>query len=192
MPHYGEITDSELVSLLNKKDHAAFTEIYDRYWRAQFIHAYKILNDEADAADVLQDVFTALWCRTDEWQLESSLAAYLYTAVRNRCLKLIAKGGRREAFANELALAFNEGINAIDESVDLKELLRCLEVEVMALPPKMQQVYIKSREEGLTHKQIAEEMGIAENSVKTTMHRTLNSLRAKLSPLLSLLIFLIK
>ena len=189
MRDYSDITDLELVSLLKKKDHSAFTEIYTRYWRTQFTHAFKILRDEEYAADVLQDVFTALWCRSEEWQLESTLSGYLYTAVRNRCLKLIAKSNRKEAFVDELTRVFNEGINAIDEELSFRELKLFLENEIMALPPKMRHVYIKSREEGLSHKQIAEEMGIAENSVKTTMHRTLNSLRTKLSPLLSIFIF---
>lgn len=192
IPDYGKITDSELVFLLNKKDHSAFSEIYNRYWRTLLIHAFKILHNEEDASDVLQDVFTTLWGRAEQWQLESTLNAYLYASVRNRCLKFIAKSSRREAFADELSSVFNEGINTTDEDLSFKELTRSLKNEVTALPPKMQLVYIKSREEGLTHKQIAEEMGIAENSVKTTMHRALISLRAKLSPLLSLFLFLLK
>lgn len=192
IPDYSNITDSELVFLLKKKDHSAFSEIYNRYWQTLLIHAFRILHDEEDASDVLQDVFTALWGRAEQWQLETTLNAYLYASVRNRCLKCIAKGSRREAFADELSTVFNEGINTTDEDLSLKELTRSLKNEITALPPKMQLVYIKSREEGLTHKQIAEEMGIAENSVKTTMHRALISLRAKLSPLLSLFLFLLK
>lgn len=192
MPDYGKKTDSELVFLLKKKDHAAFTEIYNRYWRILFIHAFKILKDEGEASDVVQDIFATFWNRAEQWQLESTLKAYLYTAVRNRCLKVIAKDSRKEAFVEELVSAFKEGINTTDEDFNFREFVRLLEEEIKQLPPRMQQVYIKSREEGLTHKQIAEEMGIAENSVKTTMHRTLNSLRIKLSALLSVFLFFLK
>lgn len=192
MPDYSEISDSELISLLNKKDHSAFTEIYNRYWKTLIIHAFKILHNEEDASDVLQDVFTALWNRNKDWQLEHFLDAYLYTSVRNRCLKLIAKSSRRETFIEELTTVFNEGVYTTDEDVNFRELTQLLEEGVRDLPPRMQQVFMRSREEGLTHKQIAEEMGIAENSVKTTMHRTLNSLRTKLSPLLSVMYLLLK
>lgn len=192
MPDCGKATDSELVFQLRKKDHTAFTEIYNRYWRTLFIHAFKILKDEGEAADVVQDIFTALWTRVDQWQLESTLNAYLYTAVRNRCLKAIAKGSRREAFVEELTSSFNEDTNTTDASLNVREFERLLEDGIKQLPPRMQQVYRKSREEGLTHKQIAEEIGITENSVKTTMHRTLNSLRIKLSTLLSLFLFFLK
>ncbi|HWV75604.1 MAG TPA: RNA polymerase sigma-70 factor [Pseudosphingobacterium sp.] len=192
MPDCGKATDSELVFQLRKKDHTAFTEIYKRYWRTLFIHAFKILKDEGEATDVVQDIFTALWTRADQWQLESTLNAYLYTAVRNRCLKAIAKGSRRETFVEELTSSFNEDTNTTDASLNVREFERLLEDGIKQLPPRMQQVYRKSREEGLTHKQIAEEIGITENSVKTTMHRTLNSLRIKLSTLLSLFLFFLK
>lgn len=189
MPDYGKKTDSALVFLLKKKDHRAFTEIYNRYWRMLFIHAFKMLKDEGEASDVIQDIFTTLWGRVEQWQLESTLKAYLYASVRNRCLKVIAKSSRKAAFVEELTLVFKEGVNKTDEDLNFREFERLLVGEVRQLPLRMQQVYVKSREEGLSHKQIAEEMGIAEKSVKTTMHRTLNSLRTKLSPLLSLFLF---
>ncbi len=175
MPDHGKTTDMALVFLLKKKDHAAFTEIYNRYWKALFIHAFKILKDENEAADVIQDLFTAIWNQSEEWHVEYSLKAYLYTGVRNRCLKVIAKGNRKEAFVEELVAVFEEGVNTTDHTVNSLEFQRRLKQELQKLPPRMQEVYIKSREHGLSHRQIADEMGIAENSVKTTMHRTLNS-----------------
>lgn len=192
MPDYSKTTDSALASLLKSKDHAAFTEIYNRYWRVLFVHAFKILKDKGEASDVIQDMFAALWNQAERWQLENALKSYLYIAVRNQCLKTIAKSVRRDAFVEELASIAQDGLNTTDDEFNFREFERLLEQEVRDLPPRMRQVYIKSREEGLTHKQIAEEMGIAENSVKTTMHRTLNALRAKLSPFLSLFLFLLK
>jgi len=192
MPDYSKKTDAVLASLLKRKDHAAFTEIYNRYWKVLFVHAFKILKDQGVASDMIQDMFATLWNQAERWQLESTLKSYLYIAVRNQCLKTIAKSARREAFVTELASISTEGINTTDDELNFREFERLLAQEIHELPPRMQQVYIKSREEGLTHKQIAEEMGIAENSVKTTMHRTLNALRTKLSPFLSLFLFLLK
>ncbi|HAT93551.1 MAG TPA: hypothetical protein DCS36_14445 [Sphingobacterium sp.] len=56
----------------------------------------------------------------------------------------------------------------------------------------MQHVYRKGKIEGLSYKQIAEEMGISENSVKTTMFRAMEQLRKKLTPYMGLLLFFLK
>lgn len=190
MSRNGVYTDEELLDFLRDGNHTAFTEIYNRYWRVMVTHACKILKDEDEALDVVQDIFLTIWNRSTDLHIGSSLKAYLYIATRNQALKVISRSTLKEEFAGELAAAFEEGLATTDEQLAFNELSEILEDAIRKLPPRLKAVYEKSREQGLSHKAIAEELGIAENTVKSAMHRTLTYLRSKLIPFLSFFFFL--
>src|SRR5690606_28416459 len=159
MSQYGTYTDEELLGFLRGGDREAFTEIYNRYWQVMITHACKMLKDEAEALDIVQDIFLTIWNRSSEWHIESSLKAYLYTATRNQALKVINRSYRKDAFATELAAAYEEGLSTTDEAVAFQEFADILEATIQTLPPRLKVVYQKSREQGLSHKAIAQELG---------------------------------
>lgn len=191
MGNYDKYSDAELSAFLSQRDHAAFTEIYKRYWQPMFIYALKRLRNEDEAADVIQDLFTQVWNRADQVQIETALKSYLFTSVRNQTLNILARDKRVEAYVEKLAIAFEEGLNSTDQEVSFREFSMLLEREVQNLPPRMKAVYIKNKEQGKSHKTISEELGITEDSSKTTLNRALTELKTKLKPFLSaLMIFL--
>lgn len=192
MSLYGTYTDEKLLEFLRGGDRTAFTEIYNRYWQVMITHACKILKDDNEALDVVQDIFLTIWNRSSELHIENSLKSYLYTATRNQALKVINRSNRKEEFASELAASFEESMSTTDEVLAFNELSEILEEAVKKLPPRLKAVYEKSREQGLPHKAIAQELDIAENTVKSAMHRTLTYLRTKLNPFLSLLFFFLR
>lgn len=175
------LSDDELVALLNQGNHAAFTEIYNRYWQILYMHAYQMLRYEDEALDVVQDTFTSLWLHAENLHITTSLRAYLYTSTRNHTLNKISKGKTRQQHLDSFAHFIEEGRSLTEETVNYNELLKHYEAEVANLPPKMQQIFVKSRVEGLSHKAIAQELGIAENTVKTIINRALRTLRGRLT-----------
>lgn len=192
MGGYSVHTDSELVTLLKQRDHAAFTEIYTRYWTLLYIHSKKLLRDKDEAMDVVQDIFTALWNNSSDFELNGPLKPYLYTAVRNRVIKLINRGKLQVNFTTEMVQVMTELVPYTDEQVSYKELERILEKEISKLNPKMQAIFDKSKNLGMSQKAIAEELNISEATVKTTLFRTMSILREKISGLLTLAILLAK
>ena len=178
----------ELVACLATQDHAAFTEIYDRHWPALFLYAQTILKDKEEAADVVQDIFTTLWNRSADLKI-LNLKGYLLTAVRNQALKAIYKTNRAEVYSAELAACFSEDAGNTDDAVNLRELCGIIDQAVENMPATMRAVYIKNKYEELSHQSIAEELGITEHSSRTILNRAMISLRTRLSPLLSLLVF---
>lgn len=180
MISYSAYTDVELLAGLNQGDHQAFTEIYNRYWQVLYLHAHKMLKDEDEAMDVVQDIFSVLWNRRADQVVHTNAKAYLYIAVRNQTLKVINKGRLKSDFLNSVSQYLEEGVSQVEEHINYKEFAALLEKEISALPPKMQEIFSKSRDEGLSYKQIAEELGVTEHTVRTTIHRALNILRAKM------------
>lgn len=188
MLQYGKMVDIELVACLANQDHGAFTEIYDRHWHSLFVYARTILKDKEEAADVVQDIFTTLWNRGADLKI-LNLKSYLLTAVRNQALKASYKTNRADVYASELAACFSEDAGNTDDAVNLRELCSIIDVAVKNMPATMRAVYIKNKYEESSHQSIAAELGITEHSSRTILNRAVSSLRTKLSPLLSLLLF---
>ena len=88
---YNSFSDQELTSLLKEHDQLAFAEVYRRYWHPLFLHAYKMLNDEDQAKDVIQELFIALWSKIPSTEIRTSLKSYLYVMARNSVINYIRK-----------------------------------------------------------------------------------------------------
>lgn len=176
----------ELAAQLALEDHAAFTEIYYRHWKSLYIYARSILQDSDEASDVVQDIFTTLWNRSPYLQISTGLKAYLLTATRHQALRMIHKNSRANEYAAELAQSFSEEAGGTDDNFNFRELCAILDHAVENMPATMQAVYRKSKHEELSHRSIAAELGITEQSSRTLLNRALNSLRTKLTTLLSL------
>src|SRR3546814_15977287 len=94
MPVHACYTDSKLVGLLREGDHAAFSEIYDRYWGILYLHEWKLVRDETVAKDGGQEHFISFWNKLEVLKVTEGMKAYVTTAVRyelfirNRNIKL--------------------------------------------------------------------------------------------------------
>jgi len=186
MPSYSTYTDQELTALLKQGDELAYTEIYTRYWPLLFRHSNKMLHDDDQAMDVVQDVFATLWFNHEALVFEVSLSAYLYTAVRNRTVNVINKSKLQTNYLASLQSFIDRGSFVTDETVRFNELASEIEGEIAKLPPKMKEIFELRRTAGLSYKQIAIQMGISDETVKTQVARALKVLRAKFGSLLIL------
>lgn len=180
MVEYSTLPDNQLLTLLHERDHAAFTEIYKRYWHILYIHSYRILQDEAAAQDIIQDLFTALWNNSDR-VITGSLKSYLYSMARNQTLNVIHREKVKGRYLEFLTPFIDQHCSFTEEQVRFNELSALIEEGIRNLPPKMQEIFNMSRGEGATHRIIALQLDISENTVKSTINRALKMLRSKIS-----------
>lgn len=170
-------SDQELVTLLKTGSQAAFTEIYDRYWRIMYGHVYKMLLDEEESKDVIQELFSALWINSDRIPEQLNLSGYLYVMAKNKVLNLIRKHKFQAAYLNSLAKFINEASTATMDELNERDLATAIEREIQSLPPRMKQVFELSRKENLSYKEIAERLGISEETVKKQVHNSIKAIR---------------
>jgi RNA polymerase sigma-70 factor (ECF subfamily) len=186
-------TDEALLRLMSAGDQQAFSQLYRRYWEGLFITAAKALRGREEAADVVQDVFLSLWNRREDLRIEGSLAAYLQTSVRYKAIHYIEKHITRRDY---LALLTDVAVNTLPPSAELrlqlKEVQRAIEDTVARMPPKMREVYRLSRQEHLSHKEIAERLGISLETVKKHIQHSLQLIKFAIgyTPLFFLLLHL--
>ncbi|MBO9675742.1 MAG: RNA polymerase sigma-70 factor [Sphingobacteriaceae bacterium] len=180
MRGYGSYSDSELAFLLTQGDELAFTEIYNRFYGLLFIHASKRLSDDEEAKDVLHQLFESLWLKRLQVAPDGNLSAYLYTAVRNRVLDVFAHQKVESKYTESLQDFIDQDHVSTDYLVREKQMARLIEQEIDALPPKMREIFILSRKEHKSHKEIALELGLSELTVKTQVKKALRILKSRL------------
>jgi RNA polymerase sigma-70 factor (family 1) len=177
---YTKFSDFELSELLKADDRNAFTEIYERYNGLLYIYAYKKLKDKDDAQDIVQEVFVNLWNRRSLFTLNTNLAGYLYKSVLNKVFDLFAHKKITVKYIHSLQDFIDRNDAAADTLIIEKELKTLIEYEISCLPPRMQEIFELSRKGFLSHKEIAEQFGISDQTVTTQIKRALRVLRIKL------------
>jgi RNA polymerase sigma-70 factor (ECF subfamily) len=175
--------DMDLVHRLKKDDEAAFAEIYARYAESLAGFAASKLYCLDDAQDLIHDLFVKLWSDRKELVVTSNLRTYLFTATRYRIIDKIRKNIIREQYAEmiqSLAQAYEPGI---EQQIAVKELQQNVDKSLQELPPKVKQIYYLSREEHLSNREIADKLGLSEQTVKNQLSVALKHLRQSLAGL---------
>jgi RNA polymerase sigma-70 factor (ECF subfamily) len=174
------LTDAELTERFNAGDQSAFEEIYNRYWALLYRHGRRMLQDEEQARDVVQDVFTGLLNRKGRFEMKATLSAYLYSSVRNTIINQIRHERVKTDYLGYLQHYSMEGSCSTDDMVREKEFARQIEKEIERLPPRMREVFELSQKAYLNHKEIANEINVSEGTVKKQIYYALKILRGKL------------
>ena len=174
-------TDQLLLQQLSQNDQAAFTAIYERYWKTLFREAMNVLRSQKEAEDCVQELFVSLWNRRQALSV-SSLKAYLQTAIRYQCIDRIEKdmirGGYLEDFTTYLEA--NQTMPSIEEELYARELAANIDQVMDKMPGKMREVFRLSRQEHLTHREIANRLQISEETVKKQIYLALKILKSHL------------
>ena len=181
-------TEELLLHRLKAGDEAAWRQVFSEHWLGMCYLALQYLSDEQLARSAASDVMTHLWEIRDSLNIKQSLRGYLLQAVRHRCLDIL---GSKTARTEKSALTIDECLQAEMRSEDHplnllleKELEDSVSRVVDNLPPQTRKVFLKSRSEGLTYPQIAEQLGISVNTVRYHMKLAFNILREKVGNLL--------
>ncbi|WP_437921416.1 RNA polymerase sigma factor [Sphingobacterium sp. LRF_L2] len=186
---YGILSDEILVDLIRQDDQKAFAVIYQRYSGPLYAHTYRFIRDREEAKDILQRVFTKIWDIRTQLPSEINLSAYLYQVVKNVLINHIAKGKVVDKYLDSLSNYAKTYIADTDHQIREKQLQEIIQEEIQRLPPKMREVFELSRTQYLTHRQIAEKLGISEKTVKNQITNALHILRSRLPEVLFLLAF---
>ncbi|MFD2099230.1 RNA polymerase sigma factor [Flagellimonas iocasae] len=171
--------DQELLVRLKKDDVAAYEEIYSKYADRLFFYAMNIFKQQEICEDILQNVFIYLWEKRKELEI-THLKAYLHQAVRFQILKVL----RNQRFTQEDVTR----LNLVDASLNASKKMEFDELEALVkslvdnLSPRCREIFIMSRFEEKSNKQISVELGLSTQSVKNQISKALKSLREQVSP----------
>lgn len=183
--------DTALHQRLSRGDETAFQETFELYFKVLVLFATKFSLDKETAEDLVQDVFVKLYEQKDRLQFHSSLKAFLYQSVRNRCIDLIRSSKTREKHHVEIkAGADLEGLNSEDLMLQ-SELEEKIYHSIGQLPEQCQIIFKMNRFEGKKNQEIAEELNISKRTVEAQISKALKRLREDIYPYLKTLILAI-
>lgn len=176
MPPDTTLPDAALLARIRAGDQPAFGELF-RVWYPRLADYAASLTGARDAAeDVVQEVFVAVWGRREALPDAGAIPSYLHRAVRNRALNHLRQQRTRGRW-----LASQEPDPAIpplaESAVIGAEMADRVRAALAALAPRTREVFLLSRDQGLTYPAIADTLGISVKTVETLMGRALRALR---------------
>lgn len=187
------IVDKAMLNSLNKGDEDFYRTLFDALQPALVRYATEYVIDTDMASNIVQEAFLKLWEKRKQIKVGTVLNAYLYKSVRNNCLNYLRHLKVADKYAGQLnAVSLNY------EALKDKSAERLLEAEIMErlqkavekMTPQCRNVFVLSRFEGKSYKEIAQELNIAEKTVENQMGKALKVARNELQEFLPITILL--
>lgn len=170
-------SDVILINRLRNGDESALTELYNKFWQSLFVSSYNVLKDKELCEDIIQDIFMNIWHNREKLEINISLKGYMYACARYQVFNQFKKN--KDKIHVELFEDLDKRFQYSTPETQLmhEELLEQINSIVEALPEKCQLVYKLSREEQLSHKEIAERLDISTKTVENHITKALHVIR---------------
>lgn len=172
--------ERSLVLRLIDGDEDAFCELYASYKNRLIYFAMRFLKSREYAEDVFQDAFTVIWQGRRFINPDTSFSSYLYTIVRNRVLNQLRDLDNQDKLKEQIlaqAVDYTEDTKHRIMADDLRHLIACA---MQQLTVRQREVFRMSREEQMSHQEIADALGISINTVQEHISTSLRVLRVYL------------
>lgn len=171
--------DDMLVDHLRNGDLEAFDLIFNKYGDKLFGFVLTYLKSREETEELVQNVFLKIWENRKNLKKESSLKSYLFTIAYHNMCRLFREKQIHDKFAEEI-LARGTGTVNMEEQLEYKSTLEQINRLIEKLPEKQRIIFLKSRKEGKSSKEIADEMNLAPGTVDNQISVAIKFLRKNL------------
>lgn len=176
------IQNNDLVKKLKNGDMAAFDAIYSRYCHKLHRFVLMYLKQEEDAEEIVQEVFIKIWESREKIDVFSSFESFLFTIAYNATISLLRKRMNETRSREHLkSLQGIETAEGIINEIQFKELTRQLHSLLDQLTPRQKEIYLLSREQGLSHDEIAKKLNISTSTVNNHLVAVLKFLKSNIN-----------
>jgi RNA polymerase sigma-70 factor (ECF subfamily) len=172
--------DRSAIQQLIAGDESIFTLVYDLYSEKVYRLAFRFLKDNKHCEEIVQETFINLWLSREKLNADGNMWLYLYVISKRLSLNALRQIGKSSILVEKLLHEISELQNTTEEEVLAHDLEHYAEKIIDKLPRQQQLVYKLSRVEGLSHKEIAEQLQISPNTVKNHMVEALKTLKTHL------------
>ncbi len=175
--------DMELVRSLQKGDISAFDRLFTKYGGKIFYLAKGFLGSREEAEGLVQEVFIKIWENRRNIKEHLSFRSYLFTITYNAIRKYFRAKYKEQEFLKEFLNDYPELTDQVSVQIEYIELLEQVDLAVEKLPRRQKQIYKLSREEGLSHKEIARILSLQPKTVENHLHEAMKRIRKHLGKL---------
>ena len=169
--------EKELLSCIAAGDESAFRKIYDTYRPKIYAYALRLTEHESIADDIIQDVFLKVWINRHSLVNITNFKAWLYAIARNHIADAMRAIAKERTSHKQWGRVIPIGTNAVEETMADKENQHLLQQALNQLSPQQRLIYNLTRDAGAKHAEIAGQLNISRNTVKTHLVHALRSIR---------------
>lgn len=170
-------TDNILIKGLKNGDKDSFEIIFRHYYTDLVNYCTRYIYDDAVAEEIIQDIFTKLWIKREEINVNVSLKSYLYKAVQNHAINYLNYIKQKEKYHQYLGFStlhnYNTPLNKLQEN-DIKARL---DKAILMMPEKCRKVFELKRFKDMKNKEIATQLGISIKTVEKHMSKAMSLLK---------------
>lgn len=154
-----------IIRHIHKGDRKAFKEVFDEYFNALSAFGYKYVPDQFVAEDMVQEAFISFWEKREDFNHINAVKSFLYTSVRNKCLNHLKHQSVVQKHEKSLVYELESDHHFTSHVIE-EETFNQLFVEIRNLPPSAQEIMLLALN-GLKNQEIADELKVSVNTVKT-------------------------
>lgn len=169
--------EREIVVRLIDGDEEAFCELYATYKNRLLYFAMRFVKSREYAEDIFQDAFTAVWQSRRFINPDVPFSSYLYTIVRNRMLNQLRELTYKDKLREHIISQAVDHVDDAKNKVLFEELKDILSKALEKLTPRQREVFQMSRDAEMSHKEIADTLGISVNTVQEHISTSLKTIR---------------
>jgi RNA polymerase sigma-70 factor (family 1) len=169
--------EKELLSCIAAGNESAFRKIYDTYRPKIYAYALRLTEYESIADDIIQDVFLKVWINRHSLVNITNFNAWLYAIARNHIADAMKAIAKERTSHKQWGRVIPIGSNQVEEAMADKENQYLLQQALNQLSPQQRLIYNLTRDAGAKHAEIAGQLNISRNTVKTHMVHALRSIR---------------
>lgn len=167
--------EAELVKALSKGEIKAFNDLFQLYGNRIYRFALGYLKSAPDTEELVQDVFLKVWEKRFELKENLSFKSYIFTIAFNIIRKHFVKKALTTRYFEQQVIE-DADLSTI-QNIDFQSTKKAIDLLVDQLPARRKDVFIKSRFEGLTVKEIADELGTSPKTVENQLGEALKFIR---------------
>ncbi|MEN7547627.1 RNA polymerase sigma-70 factor [Rapidithrix thailandica] len=175
------MNEKQLVISLNQGDESAFQSLFDLYSSRLYLYCFRFLKSKDLSDEIVQGVFIKIWEQRANVNPEFNFSAFIFKVAKNLLVDFLRKMSREEEAKMELQLKTQLYQSLPEDEMIYSELKKLIEDAVHKLPEKRQRIFRMSRFEGLSHEEIARQLGLSKNTVKVSIFKSLCFLREYLA-----------
>lgn len=180
-----EFSNEELfiIEKMIEGDVDSFKYFFDRYYNdlCNFVNIY--LHDQVLSEEIVQDIFVYFWENKGKLKINTSVKSYLYSASKFKSLNLLRDTKNQKRIVEKLGKAEQIVTTELaDSDIDVEEFKKILNAAIDQLAPKCREIFLLSKREERSNKEIADLLGISIKTVENQMTIALKKLREYLNP----------
>jgi RNA polymerase sigma factor (sigma-70 family) len=169
-------TDQSLITALQNDDPSAFQTLFSLYWKDLYRTAYNRLRDQSEAEDMVQDIFADIWERRYTLEITTSLNNYLQRSLKFRMIRMLSRANLHKKAMEHLLYRMVEMEATILDVLATSDVEHTLSQVINTFPENMRKVFML-RSDDYSIKEIAEALGLAEQTVKNNLTESLRRLK---------------